>query len=142
MTVSPEGKIEAVANLDHTIDIVDIATSTILGEPLRGHTDIIRSLVFSPDCMTLASAGNDMVVILWDIATQQLLGKPFKAHGSVVVSLAFSEDGRTLRSRSEDGQTIAWDFDFASWRAHACTIAGCNLTHKEWRQYLSDEVYR
>ena len=35
---------------------------------------------------------------------------------------------------------ILWDVDVASWLHRACAIANRNLTHKEWAQYVGEDV--
>ena len=78
---SPDGKLLAVADgesdlphyklLPTAIILLDVAT----GEEvrwLRGHTNSIRALAFSPDGKTLASGSADQTVKFWDTATGQL----------------------------------------------------------------------
>lgn len=69
------------------------------GEPklrhtLRGHTDWIRSLAFSPDSRTLASGATDRKIILWDVVG----GKSTAAYDAAdaVAGLAYRPDGKTL----------------------------------------------
>jgi WD40 repeat protein len=45
----------------------DVAARQPLGEPLKGHTDSVWSVVFSPDGKTLASGSDDRTVWLWDV---------------------------------------------------------------------------
>jgi hypothetical protein len=42
-----------------------MTTMKSLGEPLRGHADIVTSIAFSPDGKTLASGSSDTTIRLW-----------------------------------------------------------------------------
>ena len=76
---------------------------------LRGHTDKVRSVAFSPDGQTLASASWDNTIILWDVTTGQPIGQPLTDHRDMVQSVAFSPDGKMLASASKDNTIILWD---------------------------------
>ncbi len=74
---------------------------------LEGHTDLVRSVVFSPDG-TLASGSYDGTAKLWKTETRkQITTFPQGSADARVVSVAFSQDGKILAAVS--GATGLWD---------------------------------
>jgi len=137
---SPDGKMLASTSEYGAVILWDVASRTPLGEPLKRHRADVLSVAFSPDGKTLASASQDRIVVLWDVASRKPLGEPLMGHEGGVPSVAFSPDGRTLASGSFDKTVILWDVDVASWLRRACAIANRNLTHREWAQYVGEDV--
>ena len=45
----------------------DVSTGQAIGDPLAGHTDWVKSVVFSPDGRTLATGSRDRTVRLWEV---------------------------------------------------------------------------
>ncbi|HEY4337779.1 MAG TPA: hypothetical protein VGM89_17820, partial [Puia sp.] len=85
-------------------------------DTLRGHTDIVNVLDFSPDGRILASGSDDEMVRLWDMQTYQPIGSPLDQHLGSVQALAWSPDGSRLASGAQPSpggdnseNLIIWD---------------------------------
>ncbi len=76
---------------------------------LRGHSDAVESVTFSPDGRTLASASTDTTIRLWNARTHKQAGTPLTGHTGAVSNVTFSPDGRTLASASADTTIRLWD---------------------------------
>jgi WD40 repeat protein len=76
---------------------------------LRGHEDLVRSVVFSADGRMLVSSSDDKKVKVWNASTgEELL--TLDSHSNAVGSLALSGDGKFLAWAAEDGTVKVWDF--------------------------------
>ncbi|GAC1450406.1 MAG: hypothetical protein NVSMB9_34830 [Isosphaeraceae bacterium] len=94
---------------NHRVVFWDVETGRMRSS-LRGHSDAIMAVAFSPDGKTLASASRDRSVKLWDVATGRLRAR--LGVGNVpVAALAFSPEGTTLATGWGDGVVRLWQVD-------------------------------
>jgi class 3 adenylate cyclase/GTPase SAR1 family protein len=75
---------------------------------LRGHTEFIGRIAWSPDGRILASPSGDGTIRLWDTETGECL-RTLKALGDLVYSVAFDPTGRTLAAAGFDGTVKLWE---------------------------------
>ena len=73
MAFTPDEEDLEYASEDNTIRIWDVATGQQIGEPLQGHTGIVRSASFSPDGRHIVSASGDGTIRIWDFPPLQQL---------------------------------------------------------------------
>jgi WD40 repeat protein len=92
---------------DRSVKLWDVATGKEQAT-LKGHTDEVRSMTFSPDGRTLAFGGEDGTIKLLDVAKDKTLAT-LKGHKARVVSLVYSADGKMLISGSADKSIKLWD---------------------------------
>ncbi len=100
----------AILNLSSAADNKP-ATTEDLRSTLRGHTDVINAIAYSPDGQRILTASFDNSLKLWDAATGKEL-KTFAGqagHQKMVLSAAFSPDRQSIASGSADGTAKIWD---------------------------------
>jgi WD40 repeat protein/serine/threonine protein kinase len=90
------------------------ASTRILQATLEGHTDIVKSLAFSPDGTMLVSGSADQPAILWDVATRKKIAMLIEqTENYAYVSLAFSGSGQTIavafRAKGSSFKVVLWD---------------------------------
>jgi WD40 repeat protein len=116
MALSPDGRTVAVGGwMDKStastpccgdIRLHDLATGQVLGL-LRGHTNVVNALAFSPDGQQLVSGSADNTAIIWDVPTRRLLHR-LSGHTDYIHAVAFSADGERVVTGSYDHDLRLW----------------------------------
>jgi WD40 repeat protein len=76
-------------------------------ETLRGHTDTVTKVAFSPDTQMVAAASLNGQIKVWDLGTRQVLGTMETKVGAIF-SLTFSPDGLMLAVGGGWGDLELW----------------------------------
>lgn len=76
---------------------------------LKGHTDFVSSVAFSPDGKKLVSGSWDESIILRDLSTDERIETGF--HENAVTSVTFSPDGQRIASAGADKVIRLWTSD-------------------------------
>ncbi|RKK30991.1 Vegetative incompatibility protein HET-E-1 [Fusarium oxysporum f. sp. cepae] len=77
-------------------------------QTLEGHTDSVRSVVFSNNGKLIASGSVDTTVKIWNVATGEE-ERTLKGHTGWISSVAFSNDGKLIASGSNDTTVKIWN---------------------------------
>ncbi|KAF8299629.1 WD40 repeat-like protein [Clavulina sp. PMI_390] len=108
VAISPNGEMIASGSYGD-VWLWDLIHGCQYGQPLKGHTNCVNSVAFSPDGTLLASGSDDGTIWLWDVKLQSPLGQLLRGHTDWVCSVTFSPDGTLLASGSDDGSIQLWD---------------------------------
>jgi len=113
MALAPDGRTVAVGGWmkipgksGHYIRLQDLATGHILGL-LRGHTNVVFGLAFSPNGRYLVSGSFDKTARIWDVQQQRLL-HTLNGHTDDIYAVAFTPDGQRVVTGSDDHDLRLW----------------------------------
>lgn len=88
----------------------DLSSDLQPSQVLRGHSDRVLSIAFSPNVQILASASADRTIRLWNPHTGKAL-KTLLGHKSWIWGIAFSPNGQFLASGSYDHTVKVWHIE-------------------------------
>ena len=104
---SPDGRTAAYCEGDSgTIILWDIEGRSEVGS-IKGHTDAVVALAFSPDGTRLASVGHDRTIRIWNVREKQALVIINRAR--ISQQLTFSPDGQTVALAGLDQRVAVLD---------------------------------
>lgn len=102
VVLSADGK--ALASGDEGIRLWDVSIGKELAT-LKGHTELVWSVVFSPDGKTLV-AGGDKTIKLWDVKTGKELATQRTQGAGAVRDVSQRRQDAGLRERRQDNQAL------------------------------------
>ena len=137
VSFSPSGTHLLTAGNDKTLKVYSSDGTTSgckFKRTYAGHSNWVRSAVWSPNSTTLLSGSDDTTVRTWD-AAQGVCTSTLYDHSCAVMAVAFSPDGRTFAGGGRDGTMKVWDarapanallLHFAAHtQALRCRLCGC-----------------
>jgi serine/threonine protein kinase len=74
---------------------------------IKGHTNGVNAVAFSPDSKLLATGSADKTIRLWDVASAER--KERIPHVTAILCLAFAPDGKTLAAGDAEGKVTFWN---------------------------------
>jgi class 3 adenylate cyclase/WD40 repeat protein len=89
----------------------------------------------------VTGGGSGGFVKLWDTKTLQQIGSAFPGEPGKWANALFFDHGAKLLTLYDDGKGAVWPMALAAWKAHACAVAGRNLTREEWSRYVTGRSY-
>ena len=106
---SPDSRRVAVNQGDHSIAVWEVATGKEVFV-LRGHTEIVTTIAYSPDGQRIASGSvyPENKLGVWDAVTGKQLAMK-EGHDNEVKLVAYSPDSRYIATASMDQTVRLWD---------------------------------
>jgi COMPASS component SWD3 len=80
---------------------------------LRGHSDLVFCVNFSPQLNLIVSGSFDETIRIWEVKTGRCL-HAICAHSMPATSVSFNRDGSLIVSTSHDGTCKIWDSSTAT----------------------------
>lgn len=112
LAFSPDGKTLAVGGYQQ-VELLDASDGKVLAT-LGGHSDLVRSLAWTPDGSKLVAAGGlpqlGGEIKVWDVPARKLL-LTIKGHADCIYSVAVSPDGKLAASGSYDKLIKVWNLE-------------------------------
>ncbi len=107
LSYSPDGRMLAVAGREEKAWLFDLKTTDRVN--LEGHTDLVRTVAFSPDGSGVATGSGDGTVRLWS-APAGTAGRVLTATGmGAVNAVVFSPDGKQIAAAGDDKVIRIWN---------------------------------
>jgi len=109
MALSPDGRWLAVGGWtpDNEIRLYDFKSGE-LRALLKGHSNVVNGLAFSPDSKKLISGGSaDYTAIIWDVEHGALLHR-LEGHRDFIFAVGFTPDGARVVTGSFDTTLRLW----------------------------------
>jgi WD40 repeat protein len=139
---SPDGRLYAAGGFDGRLVVVDVARAAVVGLRDPIHEGPIAWVTFSPTSDTVLTMGFDGSLQLADPTTGVPHARVQPGRPNLRASVGYLDDGHTVLIAYEDGSVVSFETATEAWIAHACAVAGRNLTADEWSDAFGDRPHR
>ena len=107
LSLNPDNTILAIGDLHSNIHFFQTKNYQHL-RTLKGHTDGVFSISFTPDGKHFVSCSGDTTLKLWQMSNYECI-RTFAGHQNLVKSAVFSPDARVIASGGSDQSVKIWD---------------------------------
>jgi hypothetical protein len=137
--VAAGGGVVIATTDDGQLREVDPITLDPIGLPFPATNGMISKLALDDAGRILMVSGDDGFLRFYDVASRTQLGDAIETDTDVWggVRAALRRDGQQAAMMTSQG-IVVWNLDPDHWVDAACQVAGRNLTHAEWDQYIGD----
>ena len=137
-----DGSQYGFGGFDGRVGVVDVDSGEVEGPADPVHTGPVAWVTFSPDGSTLATLGFDGLLALSAASDARPRARILPGVVNRNGALTYAPDGHTVVLGYRDGTALAFDTDPDTWIAHACAVAGRDLTADEWLDAFGGEEQR
>jgi WD40 repeat protein len=138
---SPDGRLVTGGSEDGRVRVFSTEDWRPLAPAFQAHAGFVFGVEVSPDGRRLLTSGTDGQVRLWDRGTQRPIGAPLPGPRNVAAVAFFAHGGTHVYAVFANGRGYRWDVRSRAWNAHACGVAGRQLTRTEWAAVLPGRDY-
>jgi WD40 repeat protein/DNA-binding SARP family transcriptional activator/energy-coupling factor transporter ATP-binding protein EcfA2 len=118
------------------------STGDPIGRPVLVAATPVASIAFDRSGQHFATAGGPEGGLKeWFTSSLQQDGATLDPEQGTWGNAQFTPNGKLLLSVNANGQGSLWPVSLAALENHACTVAGRNLTHDEWSQFITGYEY-
>ena len=107
LSLNPDNTILAIGDLHSNIHFFQTEDHQHL-RTIKGHTDGVFDVSFTPDGKYFVSCSGDTTLKLWQMSNYECI-RTFEGHQNLVKSVVFSPDGRVIASGGSDQTVRIWN---------------------------------
>jgi WD40 repeat protein len=118
------------------------STGDPIGHPVLAAAAPIASIAFDRSGQRFVTAGGpEGGLKLWFTSSHHQDGATLDPEQGTWGNAQLTPNGQLLLAVNANGQGSLWPVSLAALEHHACTVAGRNLTHDEWSQFITGYTY-
>jgi WD40 repeat protein/DNA-binding SARP family transcriptional activator len=141
LAFAPNGTLATGTNAG-LVQLWNPSTGHSIGHPLLAAAAPIASIAFDRSGQRFATAGGpEGGLKLWFTSSLQQDGATLDPEQGTSGNAQFTPNGQLLLAVNANGEGSLWPINLAALESHACTVAGRNLTHDEWSQFITGYKY-
>ena len=141
LAFSPNGTL-ATGTVNGTVELWDPISRESTAGPLLVTAGPVSSVAFdSTGQRFVTTASQDGSVKLFATSTLQQEGPTLNTPPGAASTATFAPRGNSLLVANDDGNAFTWPVTLTAMEQRACDIAGRNLTHQEWNQFVPGKSY-
>jgi WD40 repeat protein len=141
LAFAPNGTL-ATGTYAGVVQLWNPSTGDPISHPVLAAAAPVASIAFDRSGQRFATAGGpEGGLKLWFTSSLQQDGATLDPEQGTWGNAQFTPNGRFLLAVNANGQGTVWPISLAALENHACAVAGRNLTHAEWSQFVSGYKY-